>query len=132
MTKANANAWLAPTIAGVLLAFRGKPLGGGLLFAAALSMALLSGHLQITYYGFLILDILGIVELVFVIREKMLPGCFKALLFLFAGAVLAVGMNFSRLYTTWEYSKDTIRGGSELSSDSENRTSGLDKDYVVQ
>lgn len=132
MTKANAIAWLAPTIAGVLLAFRGKPLGGGLLFAAALSMELLSGHLQITYYGFIILAILGIVELVFAIREKMLPGFFKALLFLFAGAVLAVGMNFSRLYTTWEYSKDTIRGGSELSSDSENRTSGLDKDYVVQ
>lgn len=132
MTKANAIAWLAPTIGGVLLAFRGKPLAGGLLFAAALSMELLSGHLQITYYGIIILVILGITELVFAIREKMLPLFFKALLFLFAGAVLAVGMNFSRLYTTWEYSKDTIRGATELTSDSENRTSGLDKDYVVQ
>lgn len=132
MTKANAIAWLAPTIGGVLLAFRGKPLAGGLLFAAALSMELLSGHLQITYYGIIILVILGITELVFATREKMLPLFFKALLFLFAGAVLAVGMNFSRLYTTWEYSKDTIRGATELTSDSENRTSGLDKDYVVQ
>ena len=132
MTKANAIAWLAPTIGGVLLAFRGKLLAGGLLFAAALSMELLSGHLQITYYGIIILVILGITELVFAIREKMLPLFFKALLFLFAGAVLAVGMNFSRLYTTWEYSKDTIRGATELTSDSENRTSGLDKDYVVQ
>lgn len=132
MTKANAIAWLAPTIGGVLLAFRGKLLAGGLLFAAALSMELLSGHLQITYYGIIILVILGITELVFATREKMLPLFFKALLFLFAGAVLAVGMNFSRLYTTWEYSKDTIRGATELTSDSENRTSGLDKDYVVQ
>ena len=132
MTKANAIAWLAPTIGGALLAFRGKPLAGGLLFAAALSMELLSGHLQITYYGIIILVILGITELVFATREKMLPLFFKALLFLFAGAVLAVGMNFSRLYTTWEYSKDTIRGATELTSDSENRTSGLDKDYVVQ
>ena len=41
-------------------------------------------------------------------------------------------MNFSRLYTTWEYSKIPPSRASELTSDSENRTSGLDKDYVVQ
>jgi len=132
MSKANAIAWLAPTIAGVLLAFRGKPLAGALLFAAAFSIELLSGHLQITYYGFLMIAILGLVELVFAVREKTLPAFFKAFLFLLAGAVVAVGMNFSRLYTSWEYSKDTIRGPSELTSDNENKTSGLDKDYVVQ
>ncbi|MBW6537218.1 MAG: YfhO family protein, partial [Mariniphaga sp.] len=132
MSKANAIAWLAPTIAGVLLAFRGKPLAGSLLFAAAFSIELLSGHLQITYYGFLMIAILGLVELIFAIREKTLPAFFKAFLFLLAGAVVAVGMNFSRLYTSWEYSKDTIRGPSELTSNDENRTSGLDKDYVVQ
>jgi len=132
MSKANAIAWLAPTLAGVLLAFRGKPLAGTLLFASAFSIELLSGHLQITYYGFLMIAILGLVELVFAIREKTLPTFFKSFLFLLAGAVVAVGMNFSRLYTSWEYSKDTIRGPSELTSDNENRTSGLDKDYVVQ
>jgi hypothetical protein len=132
MSKANAIAWLAPTIAGILLAFRGKPLAGALLFAAAFSIELLSGHLQITYYGFLMIAILGLVELIFAIREKTLPAFFKAFLFLLVGAVVAVGMNFSRLYTSWEYSKDTIRGPSELTSDNENKTSGLDKDYVVQ
>ncbi len=49
-----------------------------------------------------------------------------------AGAIIAVGMNFSRLYTTWEYSKHTIRSPSELTSNKTNQTSGLDKDYVVQ
>jgi hypothetical protein len=132
ISKANAIAWLAPTIAGILLAFRGKPLAGTLLFSAAFSLELLSGHLQITYYGFLMIAILGLVELIFAIREKTLPAFFKAFLFLLAGAILAVGMNFSRLYTTWEYSKYTIRGPSELTSDNENKTSGLDKDYVVQ
>lgn len=132
MTKANAIAWLGPVLAGVLLAFRGKPLAGSLLFAVAFSLELVSNHLQITYYGFLMIAILGLVELIFAIREKMLPSFFKAVLFLFAGALVALGMNFSRLYTTWEYSKDTIRGPSELTSNDENRTSGLDKDYVVQ
>ncbi|WP_372950511.1 YfhO family protein [Mariniphaga sp.] len=132
MTKANAIAWLGPVLAGVLLAFRGKHLAGSLLFAIAFSLELVSNHLQITYYGFLMIAILGFVELIFAISEKTLPAFFKAFLFLLAGAVVAVGMNFSRLYTTWEYSKDTIRGPSELTADNENKTSGLDKDYVVQ
>jgi len=132
MSKANAIAWLAPVVAGVLLAFRGKPVAGTLLFAAAFSFELLSGHLQITYYGFLLIAVYGLVELVFAIREKTLSSFFKAFLFLLAGAVVAIGMNFSRLYTSWEYSKETIRGPSELTSNNENKTSGLDKDYVVQ
>ena len=37
------------------------------------------------------------------------------------------------MYTSWEYSKETIRGPSELTAAAdENKTSGLDKDYVVQ
>ena len=131
-SKANAIAYLAPVLAGVLLAFRGKYLAGGIVFSLAFSLELLAGHLQITYYGFLLIAILGLTELIFAIREKTLPRFLKAILFLLAGAVIAVGMNFSRLYTTWQYSKHTIRGPSELTSIDENRTSGLDKDYVVQ
>jgi hypothetical protein len=132
MSKANAISWLAPTIAGVLLAFRGKPLAGTLLFTAAFSLELLAGHLQITYYGFIVIALFGLVELIFAIRENKLTGFFKPLLFLLAGAIVAVGMNFSRLYTSWEYSKETIRGPSELTTNNENKTDGLDKDYVVQ
>ncbi len=131
-SKANAIAYLAPVLAGILLTFRGKYLAGSVLFAIAFSLELLAGHLQITYYGFLIIAIYGLAELIYAIRNNTLPSFFKALLFLLAGAILAIGMNFSRLYTTWQYSKHTIRGPSELSISSENKTSGLDKDYVVQ
>ncbi len=131
-SKANAIAYLAPVLAGVLLTFRGKYVAGSLLFAVAFSLELFAGHLQITYYGFLIIALYGITELVFVIRKKILPSFFKAFLFLLAGVIIAVGMNFSRLYTTWKYSKHSIRGASELTTQRENRTSGLDKDYVVQ
>ncbi|MDD4108717.1 MAG: YfhO family protein [Prolixibacteraceae bacterium] len=131
-SKADAIAWLAPLIAGVLLAFRGKPLGGTILFALAFSLELLAGHLQITYYGFIIIALYGLVQLIYSIREKTLPSFFKSILYLMAGAVIALGMNFSRLYTTWEYSKETIRGPSELTTNEPNKTTGLDKDYVVQ
>jgi hypothetical protein len=131
-SKANAIALLAPTIAGVLLTFRGKHLAGTLIFAAALSLEILSGHLQITYYGFLVIALYALVQIIYSIRQKSLPSYFKSVLFLLVGAVVAVGMNFSRLYTTWEYSHETIRGPSELTHEEENQTSGLDKDYVVQ
>jgi len=131
-SKAAAIAYLAPVLGGVLLAFRGKPLAGTLLFTIALSLELVANHLQITYYGFIMIVLFGIIQLIYAIREKTMPSFFKVIGLLAAGAVVALGMNFSRLYTTWEYSKSSIRGPSELTSDSENRTSGLDKDYVVQ
>src|SRR5690606_39001401 len=102
------------------------------LFTVAFSLELVANHLQITYYGFIMIALFGIIQLIYAVREKTLPSFFKVFGLLVAGAVLALGMNFSRLYTTWEYSKSSIRGPSELSSNSENRTSGLDKDYVVQ
>lgn len=131
-SKASAIGYLPIVIAGVLMVFKEKPVKGGLLFALAFSLELLSNHLQITYYGFLMLAIYVIIQFIYAVKEKALAKFFKALLFLAAGAIIAVGMNFSRLYTTWEYSKHTIRSPSELTSNKTNQTSGLDKDYVVQ
>lgn len=131
-TKTAAIGYLAPVIAGVLIAFRGKPLGGALLFSAALSLEILANHLQMTYYGFLMIVVYAIVQLIYSYKEKELIKYFKAVLFLAFGAIIAIGMNFSRLYTTWEYSKETIRGPSELSSNDANKTTGLDRSYVVQ
>lgn len=131
-SKANALAFLPIVIAGVLMVFRRKYLPGTILFTIGLSLELLSGHPQITYYGLLLLAIYGVIELIYAIKEKAIAPFFKSVLYLLAGVVVAVGMNFSRLYTTYEYTKDTIRGPSELTSDNANKTSGLDKDYVVQ
>jgi hypothetical protein len=131
-SKANAIGFLPIVIAGVLMTFRGKQIPGAILFALGLSFELLAGHPQITYYGLIIIAIYGIVELIFAIKEKAIIPFSKSVLFLLAGVIVAVGMNFSRLYTSWEYSKETIRGPSELTSNNENKTTGLDKDYVVQ
>ncbi|NQU51374.1 MAG: YfhO family protein [Bacteroidetes bacterium] len=131
-TKAYAIGYLPIVIAGVLMVFRGKRIPGTVLFSLALSLELLANHFQITYYGLLLIVLFGIFEFIYAIKEKALAPFFKSALYLFTGAVLAIGMNFSRLYTTYEYSKETIRGPSELTSDNTNKTSGLNKDYVVQ
>lgn len=131
-SKADALGYLPIVIAGVIMVFNEKRIPGVLLFTLGLSLELLAGHPQITYYGLILLAILGIVEFIFAIIEKAFTPFLKSVLFLLLGAIVAVGMNFSRLYTTYEYSKETIRGPSELTSNNANKTSGLDKDYVVQ
>lgn len=131
-TKAYAIGYLPIVIAGVLMVFRGKRIQGSVLFSLALSLELLANHFQITYYGLILIVFFGIIEFIYAIKEKALAPFFKSALYLFAGALIAVGMNFSRLYTTYEYAKETIRGPSELTSNNTNKTSGLDKDYAVQ
>lgn len=131
-SKAYAIGYLMIVLAGVLMAFRHNRLKGALLFALGLSLEIMAGHPQITYYGLLALVVFGITELIFSIREKRLSGFIKTTTLLAAGALVAIAVNFSYLYTSYEYSKKTIRARSELTHNYENQTSGLDKDYVVQ
>jgi hypothetical protein len=131
-TKAYALGFLMLVIAGVLVAYRYDRWKGALIFALGLAFEITAGHPQITYYGFLALAIFGITELIFAIRNKKLPDFLKTTAVMAVAAILALTVNFSYLYSNYKYSKETIRGKSELTSNSANRTSGLDKDYVVQ
>ncbi|PKP39038.1 MAG: hypothetical protein CVT98_03605 [Bacteroidetes bacterium HGW-Bacteroidetes-15] len=129
--KMHAISYVAPMIAGIILAFRGKYIGGFALFALFLGLNLNAGHVQITYYAGFIILALGIAFLIDAIKEKTYNKFLKAVGVLALAGVLAVGANFSRLYFTWESGKYSIRGASELSSNDEDRTSGLDKEYAT-
>ena len=128
-TKAMAIAYMPMVLAGVLMVFRGKWLNGGVLTALALALEIFSNHLQITYYLFLTILVLGVFQLVQAIREKTLFSFGKSVSVLVLAAVLAVGSNISILWLTYEYGKDTTRGQSELTA--KNASSGLDKDYAL-
>ncbi|MBA7518211.1 hypothetical protein ES705_10279 [subsurface metagenome] len=45
--------------------------------------------------------------------------------------ILAIGSNITTIWTTYEYGKYSTRSKSELTFDKENKTSGLDKDYIL-
>jgi hypothetical protein len=74
---------------------------------------------------------MGITELVAATREKQLPEFLKKSLIIIAFGLLAVAANTSRLWTTWEYGKYSMRGKSDLTNDQANKTSGLDRDYAT-
>jgi len=130
-TKAHAIGYMAPVLAGIILTFRGKYILGGTLTALFLALELEAGHLQITYYLLLIVVILGFFEEVYSIKEKTYMHFLKSLGILIAAAILAVLTVSTNLWATYEYSKTTIRGKSELTNNKENKTSGLNKDYAT-
>lgn len=130
--KMHTIAYIAPTIAGMVLALRGKLLGGFALFAVALSLNIGSGHPQITYYGAFVMAAMALAMLCGALREKALPTFLKGAGVLVVAGLLAVGSHFSRLWFTYDSGRDSIRGRSELTSEKGNRTSGLDKDYAMQ
>ena len=126
VSKALALGYLPPIIAGIYLSFRGKVLLGGLITGIFLGLQLVVNHLQITYYTLLIIVVFGIFEFYYAMREKRLMEFVKPLPLLFLTVILAIGVNSGNLITTYEYSKYSTRGGSELRQDK-----GLDKDYIT-
>ena len=131
LTKAHALTYTSLVVAGILVAFKKNKIAGSIITAIGLSLMLSANHLQMTYYAFILALILVITYLVYAVREKTLVDYGKTIGFLVIAALIAVGTNFSRLYTTYEYGKFSIRGQSELSLNNENQSSGLDKDYIL-
>ena len=131
VTKTHTIAYIALMAAGVLLAYKGRRLIGALISTLALSWMIMANHLQMTYYAGIMILIIAIVYFIYAIREKTIAPFLKSSGILVAGAVLALGMNISNLWPVYEYSKDTIRGKSELTSDLHKKSDGLDRDYIL-
>ena len=132
-TKAHAMAYMAPVLAGIIMAYRGKLLRGSAITALFLALQLRANHLQITYYLLMIVIAFGIFELVHAIKEKKVPQFVKTGMVLIFAAILAIGANIEKIWTTYEYGKYSTRSQSELTidGDQENKTSGLNKDYAT-
>ena len=132
-TKAHAMAYMAPVLAGILIAYKGKVLRGAALTALFLALQIRANHLQITYYLLMMVLIFAVFELVHAIKEKKVAQFVKTGLVLVFAALLAVGANIEKIWTTYEYGKYSTRSQSELTIDGrqENKTSGLNKDYAT-
>jgi hypothetical protein len=131
--KVRAIAYMPLVVAGVRVISSGENrwLGVGLL-STAVALELYSNHLQITYYLFLFLLVFGIIEIIKTVRDKSWNIFSRNVAMLLIAAVLGIGANAARLWTTMEYSTYSTRGQSELtaSTTGTSQQSGLEKDYV--
>ena len=132
--KVWALAYLPPMIAGLVLAYRGKYLWGLLLTSVFTAFEINANHVQMTYYYLFIIVALVIAWLVEAVQQHQMARFLKATAVCALGAAIGLCINLSNLYHTWEYSKESMRGKSELvKQNSANQTSsGLDRDYITQ
>ena len=128
-TKMIALAFAPGILAGLVLAFRGHLLLGGGLMALFMSVQIYANHVQITYYTLILSGIYFLAKLADAVQEKTYLNWAKALVVCGIAIALGFAANTSRLWSTYEYSKETIRGTSELSQ-KKSKGDGLDKDYL--
>ena len=133
--KAITLAYIPPTIAGIVMCFKGKYLWGFIITALFATLQVGGNHVQMTYY-FLIPEIL--MFLAFVVKccvKKDFSHLIKATAAIVFAAIIAIGLNASNLYHTYKYSEDTMRGRSELVKEGkqdDQTKDGLERSYITQ
>jgi hypothetical protein len=130
-SKVIAIAYVAPVLAGIFMTLRGKKFLGAALTGVFLSLQILAGHPQITYYTIFIVLFFGLSEFYFSISERKLKDMMVSVGLLVVVVAFAVLSNFSRLATTLEYGDYTMRTKSELSLNEEDKTEGLNLSYAT-
>lgn len=144
VTKTYAMAYIPPFIGGILCTFNKKYVLGGILTLIFAGILLICNHLQITYYALIIVVCIGIAYLIYNIignvkQNDKQHSFIVATCILIATAIIVAGTYMWNIIPTYEYSKDTMRGGSELTitPNHENQNaevapneSGLNIDYA--
>lgn len=128
--KVHAIAYFAPLVAGIILLYRKQYLVGFILTTLFMGLELAANHPQMTYYLFLVMLVFFVVEFIEAFKKKEFKPFASATILLVCASLLGAGMNSTRLMTTYEYSKETIRGKSEMTLLNEKK-SGLDLDYIT-
>jgi len=157
-------AYIPPTIAGMVLCYRGRYLWGLLVTAFFMALQILSNHVQMTYYFAFVIALMALAFLFEMYNERVKDEKSKLLkpdeeqsasngksYFSFfipsfltwlkgsatfvLGCLIGIAINVSNLYHTWEYSKESMRGKSELTQKTKNpadqTSSGLERSYIT-
>lgn len=137
-SKANAIGYLAPLLGGIILTFKGRYWLGAALTVLFMALELNANHVQITYYGFMLIGIVGLTYFYYAFKEKQLAAFGKAVVFISVASIIGVLPNAASLMCTNEYGKYSTRGKTELTinsslkSNAANTTSGLDRAYATR
>jgi hypothetical protein len=122
----------APTIAGIIMAYRNELLKGATVTALALALQIKANHYQMSYYLAIAIGIYVIVQFIYAIKDKTIANFFKSSAVLAGAAALAIAVNITPLLLTEEYAKESIRGKSELTLDPKASKDGLSEEYAFE
>ncbi|MBD1394072.1 YfhO family protein [Mucilaginibacter glaciei] len=130
--QAFAIAFFAPLLASIIMTLRGQYYLGGALTAFFLAMEIRANHVQMTYYLMFAIVILIAIELYHAVKAKATAGFVRSIGFLAVATLLALSVNASLLWSTYDYGTETIRGKSNLIKNTKEPNNGLDRDYAYQ
>ena len=131
ITKMWALVYAPLMMAGVYCTLRRNAWAGAALTALFTSLEIGANHPQITYYFVIAMTALWISEGIIALRSKRGRDFARRTALLVAAGVAAVGSNFAPLWYTWQHTKETTRGGSELVAEGAHGDEGLDLQYAT-
>ncbi|MCR4921616.1 MAG: YfhO family protein [Bacteroidaceae bacterium] len=127
--------FIPPMIAGMVLCHRGRYLAGIVCTALFTALQILSNHVQMSYYFLFVIGFMLLAWLIEAVREKTLRQWLAGTAAFAVGGLIAVMINLSNLYHTWQYSKESMRGKSELTQKTKDpadqTSSGLERSYIT-
>ena len=134
-TKMLSIAYMPALLASIILIYEKRYWLGAGLTALFTSVLIIQNHPQIDYYLFFTLAIMTIFYAVRWIKNKEWRHFGLAIVFTIVAGLTGVLTNAASIFSTYEYQKETIRGGARSIVDStaknENASNGLTKDYAL-
>ena len=134
-TKLMSMAYAPAVLAGLQLVFKQKYWIGTAVLLTSGVLLLSQNHQQIVYYTLLIAVFMTIPFIVKCIREKAIRHLIIAAIISIGLGAVILGTMALTYWPTYEFSKETMRGGRSELTQKETRNAtkgGLDKDYAFQ
>lgn len=136
-TKMMSLAYAPMIFSGIYLLFQRKYLVGFTVTAYFSASFIGQNHLQIVYYTLLIAGVMAIAYLIYCIKTKQIFHALKAFSLAIIAGIIGLACTAIIIFPTYDYAKETMRGGiSQLTlkenSGSNKTKNGLDKDYAFK
>jgi hypothetical protein len=129
-TKMQSLALIPAFIASLILIYERKYLLGAALLAIFTGFLVGINHMQIVYYSFMIALFMSVGYAVHWIKQKNYKHMLLAAAFALGAGAVGLLVNSVSILTTYEASKTSIRGGTDLQDQNSTKT-GLSKDYAL-
>ncbi len=127
-------------IAAFIYTYKKNRITGALIFTTGISYSIMRGHIQITYYTFFALGLIGLFYFIDALQQKKLLPFAKSSGAIIVATLLGLATNLGGFWSTYEYSQMSTRGKSELTKvnpssaapkeSSKDASTGLPWDYV--
>lgn len=132
-SKIFAVSYVAPMVASVVLAYRGRILIGGLLTAIFLSLLISAAHPQIAFFSLFLILAVVVVFAVDAVKSGQIFAFFKKSLILLGFGLLGLFPNANYILPLLDFNEESTRGGqSELTTSEQAETIGLNYDYAMR